>query len=296
MKRVWVALLLGSMLITFVLPLFVDYGEGDHHAATARASNILIRYSFLLKNTSNAVVKEVRFRAFAPIRSTPFQEVESIRSNVGFAIDDGASGNRSLDFQLDAIPPFGQRVINVTAELKIWRYQRPGLTFGNGISGRLMPMDNPTLRAVLAEIENNHPGAEGAQWADAAQAWLHEHITQTSYHAENRGAMYALSSLQGDCTEMMSAFIALAQTKQLPVLGAVGFPISSDSVRLRSEDLHNWAYLKDGGNWYAADSFNHKSLYTPGRYVAFAVLESRKDLLGKRRFSVSDSRIKAVMR
>ena len=76
-----------------------------------------IRYSFTIQNTTNQLIENAVFRAWAPTKQTPTQLCKGIDASDPFEILADDLGNQVLEFELHDFPPYGSRIISITADL-----------------------------------------------------------------------------------------------------------------------------------------------------------------------------------
>lgn len=76
------------------------------------------RYSFTVRNTSNELLHQPVFVAYAPAGIPFAQELLSLTATADFRLETDDLGNRIMTFDLETLPPFGARVITVTARLR----------------------------------------------------------------------------------------------------------------------------------------------------------------------------------
>lgn len=86
-----------------------------------------------------------------------------------------------------------------------------------------------------------------------------EHLTYSGYLPQSKGALAALISGEGDCTEFADLFVALCRARGIPARFAEGFTYSPGATS-RGEQTHDWAeILLPNGVWLQVDP-------TYGRY------------------------------
>ena len=76
-----------------------------------------IRYSFTIQNTTGQLIENAVFRAWAPAKQTPTQLCKGIDASDPFRILADDLGNQVLEFELHDFPPYGNRLISITADL-----------------------------------------------------------------------------------------------------------------------------------------------------------------------------------
>jgi transglutaminase-like putative cysteine protease len=101
--------------------------------------------------------------------------------------------------------------------------------------------------------------------------WVARHIRYTGYAREDRGALYALNSGRGDCTEYMYLFVALCRTKGIPARGVCGYVCENGGV-LKPSGYHNWAEFYDQGAWRIADPQKKVFMRNGDQYIAMRII------------------------
>lgn len=82
-------------------------------------------------------------------------------------------------------------------------------------------------------------------------------IRQYQYHSGDKGALWALQSGTGDCTEFSDLFVALARANNIPARVCEGYSLPPS---IGHTPKHNWAevYMKEHG-WVSFDPAHVKS-------------------------------------
>jgi len=288
-----VATLLLVLSSIFVPQTPADKSSGDE------PTKKLMRYSFTLTNQTGEVVEDAVFRAFAPVESTPFQIVDSIESSQPFELHKDSVGNQELEFQIASLPPYGQKVITVSAELSMWNSPRTDFVSPKLTQLGLVPMvdlSNTHLKRAIGEIEGLSASASPLDWLKAANSWVYQTFEDVGYVSRDRGALFALAERKGDCTEFMHALVALSRAQQIPSLAVAGFPVDGNNAVLKAMDYHNWVMFEADGGWGVADPHANVFREDQGNYVAFRLLQSQTGKTGNsQRFFSHDPRVKVAM-
>src|SRR5690554_6795256 len=171
------ALVFGLLLMAFaVAPLYVVKPPASK--AVAESTPRLVRYSFTLSNQTNQSIEHAVFKTFAPVKETAYQKVEWIRANEEFELREDSWGNQELEFLVQNLPPYGQKVITVTAQLQMWGQPRPWDKYRN-ISVGLDPIVEPSLPALqqaLLEISHDPKAEVALDWIQKANSWVSKHL------------------------------------------------------------------------------------------------------------------------
>jgi transglutaminase-like putative cysteine protease len=193
-----------------------------------------------------------------------------IRTNPQHDIIADAAGNQVLHFAVQKIPPFATKILNITADLRMFSTPRE--------------TSLPDLTELLRQeefIECGDPGIKNlAQKLKAANDiktaqnifnWISENIKYSGYVSSARGALWALQRGKGDCTEYMYLFVALCRANKIPARGIAGYVIRENS-QIEAEDYHNWAEFYADGLWRIADPQKKLFMGDAKNYIAFTVL------------------------
>ncbi|MBW0149238.1 transglutaminase-like domain-containing protein [Marinobacter arenosus] len=268
--------------------------------ATPKASDVLVRYGFTLQNTTNQTLQNVSFSTFAPVPKTAFQTLESIEASRPFTKRLDELGNQTLNFEIPELPPFGQRVVTVTARLSM--LGRPGVLFvapESEASEPLVAQGADYVERILGELEDSGTRQESLERALAVHQWVHQNLRDVGYVSRDRGASYALSERKGDCTEFMHAALGLFRASGLPALGIAGFRVNGKGSILSAADYHNWTIFTDEGNsarWHLSDPHGDVFNKDERQYVAFRILKTgSSDITNSQRFFSYDPRVVVEM-
>ncbi|MGK0525737.1 MAG: hypothetical protein ACI92N_003398 [Pseudomonadales bacterium] len=294
------SLTVGSALL--ILVLLLAFEPPAQVISNESPDKKLVRYSFTLANQSAEAVEDVVFRAFAPVEKTPFQRVDSINSSEQFQLSSDAFGNQELEYRIEELPPYGQKLITVSVELSVWNTPRnvvdefvlPALR-----QSRLAPLvddKHMSVESALNDLRSSTPSLEPFSWMKAASSWVHQSIEDVGYVSRDRGALFALVERKGDCTEFMHALVALARTQQIPSLPVAGFRVDGSSAILKAMDYHNWVMFEADGEWGVADPHANVFESHQGAYLVFRMLATHVGYgENSQRFFIHDPRVKVAM-
>ena len=178
-------------------------------------------------------------------------------------------GNQVLSFRVD-LAPYGVQVISVEATVAFATSPNPA-PLANPTEytrpQRFTEVDDPRIQETALRLG----GAAPEDVARRAYEWVANHLAHIGYVAEDRGALSALETGKGDCTESMYLFTALTRARHVPARGVEGFVIHGDAV-LRAAAYHNWAEFYAGGTWHLADPQRRAFGRTAEEYVAMRII------------------------
>ncbi len=221
----------GAVLLLLLLVIYFIWSGINNKGPISTGYSIprTIRYSFTIQNTGNLPAKQGVFRTFGPVKKNSFQKCENITASHLFKIQEDTYGNQVLGFELEPIPPFGSRIITITADLLL--------------SDTANHMDGEDLKPWLKPetyIESSHPeikktalSLKGVGPKDTEEKifnWVADHVVYSGYLKRERGALYAFTQKKGDCTEYMYLFAALTRAVDIPGRGIGGYVLSENSI------------------------------------------------------------------
>jgi len=231
------------------------------------------RYSFILQNKTNQLLNNVDFWVYAPVAETSNQKVINISASHEYELLSDKLGNQVLHFTFSKFAPFASKVIKLETDLLLSE----------------MPVNKKLAfkkEFIAAEkyVEANHPKISqiAQQFTDATEItnarnaleWVHQNVKYAGYIEDDRGALYALKTRKGDCTEYMYLYTALMRNKGIPVRNIGGYVYNEDKV-LKAEDFHNWSEVYLDGKWQVVDPQNGIFLEKQNHYVAFRIITNK---------------------
>lgn len=291
-------LVLTFTLVPFLSGWYLASSKDNVVAVSPTSIEKTIRYQFRVQNTSSQVLTDSEFVVYAPAHLPNKQEVLSLTANHEFELNATPSGNQSLTFTLDSVAPYGSKQVVITATLKLYDSALP-----------VTLKDEKKNMYLHAEpfIETHNLGVQlqaKSLASNQSQAlprviyhWLADNIKDIGLVTANRGALYALENRQGDCTEFMYLFSALARVNQIPTRNLGGFVLRENGI-LDASTYHNWPEFNDGGGWHIADPQNQVFDQGYDSYIVMRVLglnEAQDDFSQSQRFLAFDSRLNVSM-
>jgi len=255
----------------------------------------VIRYSFLLKNTSNQLIKQADFKAYAPVEKTASQHTKSIKASEKFELTRDPLGNQVMDFTINELPPYGSKVITITAEISL--SEQPNSLDEKNLSDYLqqepfIEISEPQIQALATRLSTSKHDAISQSVFD----WVSKHIDYAGYVSSDQGALYALQQGKGDCTEYMYLSTALLRANDIPARGMGGFVVSENSV-LSASDYHNWTEYYQDEQWHLLDAQKQVLDTQYQDYISFRVFgqKGQNALSQSQRFLAYDPRLEVRM-
>jgi hypothetical protein len=284
-------------VLIFIIKFAVQSGDQQITEASYPIKKHL-RYGFTLRNTSDQFIKHSTFQAFAPVRQTSSQLVESLHSSHPYTMTEDQFGNQVMNFSIDSMPPFGTKVITITA----------AMLFSN--TPNQLQVDEETYLANSDLLNINHPmivdtatatatGTNGTvnDIGKAVYQWVSTHIRYSGFEAQDKGALYAVQSKSGDCTEFSQLTTSLLRQQKVPARTVGGFVTIKTQQVLRASDYHNWSEYRDANSWILADAQKkvHNEAYE--EYIAFRIIEKEEGnpMSNSHRFLAFDQRLAVSM-
>jgi transglutaminase/protease-like cytokinesis protein 3 len=225
---------------------------GYDEAAGSYTVSKTLRFSYTLQNTSNRVLSDIAFVVRLPLQQTPSQQIIKLSCSQPHQIIGSPSGAHTLKIDIDTFPPFASKIVQVRVDLMM--AEQPNASWESSPSKYLQAEDY--IETESAEIQKTAVEISlGLQGQDAAMRigrWVSDHIAYSGYVRNQRGALYALRTGSGDCTEHMHLFVALCRAAGIPARGVAGYACERSRV-LSPLDYHNWAEVHLDDRWVIVD-------------------------------------------
>jgi transglutaminase-like putative cysteine protease len=253
-----------------------------------------IRYSYTLRNTTGQLLENAQFWTYAPVPQTSHQKVRKIKTNLPYRSVRDDLGNEMLHFELANIPPYGARIVSITVDLLV---SGSPVGMSAGRADRFtrpephIESDDTRIVSLARSLSNTRPEA-GAR---KAYDWVAEHLFTEVYVAEDRGALYALQSKTGDCTEFSYLLTALYRAQQIPARPIAGYVFSGNGI-VKAVDYHNWTEFYTDGAWQIADAQKHAFRDKQTDYVAMRrIVSGAQNPFNTQRFSFAGAGLEVSM-
>ncbi len=282
-----------SLSIILIALLNIDRAT-DKKALVESSYSKTLKFVFEVKNESNNVIKDSKFATYLPIESD-HQRVGNLKVSRDYSVAKSANGNRVLEAKLDLIPPYGTRKISVSADISVVSSANTASVLPDGSylsAEKYIEIEDQKIATLAKELS----GDTKKQTATNIYNWVVQNIGDSGYTSQDKGALFALESGKGDCTEFMYLTIALARASGIYARGVGGY-VYRQSTLVKSADYHNWAELYFDDQWHVIDSQKKVFSDQSGDYISMRHLSDKKlSLLGtSHRFSVVDENLKVKM-
>lgn len=254
------------------------------------SSQKLLRFNYILKNTSSELISNTRFDVILPMYLTGIQQILSVNAEDAYQVNKRDTGEQWVSFMVDQLAPFGSKLITFTVVVEISDKPKK-----EGIEKLLYLKGEKYIEINSSQVKtlgNQLVGDSREKTAKNIYDWLVNNVTPSSYTADSQGAQYLIEKKAGDCTEVMYAFIALARANGIPARGVKGLWIPRESSVINAADYHDWAEFYDGDQWILVDA-NKKVFSTAGHnYLPLGLYnssEGNRFIISNKNISVSFS-------
>ena len=254
-----------------------------------------IQYSFTIQNKTNRLIKNAQFWACAPVRQTSTQQFVQVETSYPCEIISDDVGNQALHFTFQNFPPYGTKIITIKAALRL--SENPNSFPDDDLEQYLKAekyceSNHPDITHIAKKLKrpNTHETIK-----DIIQ-WVTSHLNYAGYIKSPRGALYALRTGKGDCTEFTYLTTALCRANNIPCRAVGGYIVTKDTI-LKPNGYHNWMEFYDDGAWICADPQRHGFKQNQSQYIAMRLIgRSTKNPLGEYpRFRISDKNLRVKM-
>ncbi len=241
------------------------------------------RYVLTIKNKGNALIENSELLAFSPLAETSHQRLVSLSTSEPYVERTDNYGNRILAFRI-TLAPYATKEISIQANLEVTDGSHQVSLRDKErylIAEKYVERDAPEIEAILRQIDPNTPVITPKQ----IYSWLKDSVKDIGYIREDRGALHAAKSKEGDCTEFGYLFVALARRVGIPARLVGGFVLPT-SGGIAANSYHNWAEFFEEGSWHIADPQKGNFKTSQSEYIAFRIIgqDETTPLVGSERF------------
>ncbi len=229
---------------------------------------LVLRFSVLMSNPGAQALQGQRLWMYLPVAQglhgrVVRQDVDSPHSFVSDRL-----GHNIVEVRQDTLPGHAQRMARITVELGAGASVPPGAgPQTQWLAPQVhMESDHPEMVQAALPLRRSTPHDTAHQ----AYQWVAARMTYAGYLGEDLGALRALQTGRGDCTEYASLVVALCRACGVPARMVGGY-FTQRSLAPRPTDYHNWAEIWLDGRWRVADAqLRHwqtlEQHYIPFRY------------------------------
>jgi len=195
-----------------------------------------LRYSFTLQNKTNKVLNDVDFWVYAPVKQTSNQKTDTVTASHDYELTEDELGNQVLLFKIDQFAPYASKIIKLETKLHLSTKPINQAIQNKAVflqAEKYVEVDNERIKQVGIDLK----AADQLSSAQSVMNWVHKNIKYAGYIEKDRGALYALKSRLGDCTEYMYLFTAVMRSLGMPVRNIGGYVYSENTVLQRMQKM-----------------------------------------------------------
>ena len=254
-----------------------------------------IQYAFTLQNRTNRVIKNAEFWTYAPVKQTATQRCTRFETSHPHQLIKDDLGNQILHFTFNDFPPYATKIITINAHLSVSDAANPIAVPDFKIFLRpekYIECDDACLCSAAQKLKTS----KTLKTTERIFHWVANNLRYTGYIKNDRGALYALKTKEGDCTEFMHLFVALCRANKIPAR-CIGGYVRRENATLKPADYHNWAEFYQDGAWRIADPQNRVFMKNQADYIATRIIKGSPHDTVKQfnRFQVKGNGLKAKM-
>jgi hypothetical protein len=232
----------------------------------------LVRYTITVRNAgANAIVKPDIWVA-APVAVTGTQKVTELSASMPYQLKTDALGNQTMHFDMAQLPPYSSKIISIKVALLMAKapVKRP-LATDKSVYVEAAPYIESANEKIV-RLSTSLKGSDQYSTAQNLYRWVSANLKHRTYLPQMQGALYALDTRQGDCTEFASLLTAMSRASALPARLMAGYVYDENAV-LRAVDYHNWTEIYIDGAWTVADA--HQKVFNSryASYIALRIIE-----------------------
>ena len=255
----------------------------------------LLRFSYEITNQNSVAIKNAKFSSYFPIEQMPSQLTKQVNTVNQYSLQKSDLGNQVAHFDLGFIPPYGKKIIKFTATIKTALEPNYLESSDQGLylaAEQYIEKDAPEIKEVAETLK----AKKDKDTVKNIYQWASNRIKYAGYVSSDKGALFAIKNLSGDCTEYMYAVIALARALDIPARGIGGYVYPNNAI-VSPSDYHNWAEVYFDGRWHIVDAQKKSFSENNTDYIAMRILsDTSNSLLGSsHRFSTADDHLTVKM-
>ena len=243
-----------------------------------------IRYSFTLENKTAKPMQNIVFKTYSPVIISSTQKLMELNSTHTFTKQPDIYGNQVMEFNIDFIPPYGKKKISITAGLLLSK-----IVAGTDSKDALFVSEQPLIETnseAIQKLANNLKSQAGDLQKNIFN-WLVDNIEYSGYGMRDKGALYAIQELQGDCTEYAYLNVALNRVLGFKSRAVNGYVVTHDK-KLAASGFHTWSEIWLDNGWQVIDAQKKALLENQENYIAMnIVVDTNKSNKAFKRFWVS---------
>lgn len=291
-------------MITIVICVVINYWPSSDENNEVASHYTRYRFVYTLALNSS-IAGEVQINCTIPTNSPDFQDIQSVNYSVNpsWTIADDHD-NEIAHFSLNlAQVEASELSITILVELNKTSYTIPSYStpYDNASSifqeytkpEKYVESNNPMIIEVARNITNGCSDPLNA--SRIICTWVNQYLNYSGFSASTRGALWALTNKNGDCTEYSDLFVALCRAHGIPARFIDGVDLSSVNtwgVQSWEKIGHDWAevYLQNIG-WVWVDPTSDQFSCSDGQHMAIQLGQYSSSLAGWYRYSFTGNAI-----
>jgi transglutaminase-like putative cysteine protease len=238
-------------------------------ALAQQAQQRRLRFTIAFANPLAQPLEQQGFACYLPAQLAPGQVVRDIQASMPHRVSSDGLGHRILELDFERFPALGRKIVSVSATVELGAQDRKEALAAPSEwlrPERFIESGAAEIRGLAAALRRPDE-FEGAR---AIYDWVKGNLAYAGYLAQDFGALHALNSRRGDCTEYADLVVALARANGIPGRMVGGYVLDRDSAP-RPQDYHNWAELYLDGAWRLVDAQKENWLAPHEQYIAFRI-------------------------
>lgn len=258
--------------VAFLTALMANAAIADSVATDRDWTRKILRFNLTVRNVRDAKVGVEHLNVYVPA-TTSNQRLVSIDTTQPFVEEIDDLGNRMLVFTLRDLAPFATRRISITSVVEVATIPNDAEVQHNGAFEGDEPMverDHPEIRALATSIEKDR----ASDYVDQVYQWVRNNLTYAGFVADDMGALSALKTRRGDCSEFAYLVAALNRVRGVPTKVLGGYVVSSNAV-VKASEYHNWNEVLLDGKWQLVDAQKGAFLTNLNSYVVTRIVSRR---------------------
>jgi len=230
---------------------------------------IVVKYGFSFVNRSGVLIPAARATCCAPVKACSSQRCVRVAASGSDSLSPDGVGNQFAAFALGALAPRAITLCRIQAEIDMGRRVADPSEQADAnlflAPDRWVPSGHPEIARAAQRLAKG-----GGDVARRLCLWVSGHLRKDARVRSSLGAVCALQTGRGDCTESATLFAALCRANGIPARVCGGFLVRGSAV-LDPSGFHNWAEFHDGVGWRLADPNLGRFCEHEEQYVALLI-------------------------
>lgn len=244
------------------------------HSGGSEGIHRKLRFDLIISNPTENNLGPQKIYCYIPASIPNQQSLIKLDSSAPFTLTHDRLGHNIICFTFERFGAFSTQIISTHLNLVLKTVKLDQQEFFGEwlVRDIFIESDAVEILEIAAELAR----ANDLATAKSIFNWTRTNINDSGYLAEDRGALEAMRTKHGDCTEFSYLIVALCRANNIPSRVVGGYVVQSDAV-LAPYNYHNWAEIYINGNWLIADA--QKGFWDPlsSDYIAFKYYSSLLD-------------------